>query len=605
MNTEDKVSSNNQSLLLTNRVGGFLLLSHNPTSKYEGIFIKRKERVIKVIEAINLKTHEHPISLNYGMWYAEKKYKSNKEKYFIPFEKDVVVYNLEKEDYFDLILDVKESYDHRTWGRNYKITEEFDAIIIEFTKTTDNKEDNSSNEKEYTVYVAILKKDIKWKINDNWLRREYSLDDYRKSYPFERYVYNAIEIYGKEAIISYGIDKMHVIEQLHETKEHLILLKKEAEYHTAGLLKEPICNNEEHNLAYFCSVHAIDQLMVIEKSTVNFYAGLPWFFQYWSRDELISLKSLILSKRYDESLSIIDKYINSICPDGRIPNRIPYSGLSSADSIGWLFVRFEELLIEMNKDNVLDKYISEDTLKKYFEKLEISLNNLIRFYLKDDFIINKDKETWMDTDWNNEDSRNGVRIEIQALFLRMLRFMQSITGNFKYKRIEQDLKENIKTKMFKNNILADGLNDFTIRPNIFIAYYLYPFLLNDEEWNFCFVNALDKLWLEWGGFCTIDKTNKLFYNNYSGENNQSYHRGDSWYYINNLCSIAMHRLDKEKFKPYIDKILSASTKEILTMGTIGCHAEVSSAKEQKSYGCPAQLWSSALYIELLHQIYKN
>ena len=37
-------------------------------------------------------------------------------------------------------------------------------------------------------------------------------------------------------------------------------------------------------------------------------------------------------------------------------------------------------------------------------------------------------------------------------------------------------------------------------------------------------------------------------------------------------------------------------------GIIGYHAEVSDAKQLSSKGCWAQLWSSAMYVELIDEI---
>ena len=112
---------------------------------------------------------------------------------------------------------------------------------------------------------------------------------------------------------------------------------------------------------------------------------------------------------------------------------------------------------------------------------------------------------------------------------------------------------------WNGNYLADGLynasRDETIRPNVFIAAYVYPSLLNNANWTKCFSYLLPKLWLDFGGLSTIDKSHHLFCNEYTGENNQSYHRGDSWYWLNNLSALVMHRIDKNKFSVYVNKIL--------------------------------------------------
>ena len=127
-------------------------------------------------------------------------------------------------------------------------------------------------------------------------------------------------------------------------------------------------------------------------------------------------------------------------------------------------------------------------------------------------------------------------------------------------------------------------------------------MLSKAEWTICFKTSLSKLWLSWGGLSSIDKKHLLFCKEYSGEKNKSYHRGDSWFWINNLAALVMNRTNKKQFKKYIDKIIQASTKEILYSGAVGHHAEVSSASKLKSQGCPVQAWSAALFIELIDEI---
>ena len=158
-------------------------------------------------------------------------------------------------------------------------------------------------------------------------------------------------------------------------------------------------------------------------------------------------------------------------------------------------------------------------------------------------------------------------------------------------------------KFWNGKILADGLNDFTIRPNIFIAAYVYPEFLPREKWETCFENALKSLWLNWGGLSTIDKGHPLFTNESTGEDIKSYHRGDSWFWINDLAALVLNKINKNKFKQNIKKITEASTEEILWKGCIGCHSELSSAKELSSKGCFNQAWSNAMYAEMVDEIF--
>ena len=111
------------------------------------------------------------------------------------------------------------------------------------------------------------------------------------------------------------------------------------------------------------------------------------------------------------------------------------------------------------------------------------------------------------------------------------------------------------------------------------------------------------MWLPWGGLATIDKNSYYFNSKHTGENSQSYHSGDSWFYLNNLVAIVLQKNNPERYRAYIDKIIQASSREILLMQAIGCGGEISSAESLTSQGCWSQAWSSAMFIELFEQLY--
>jgi glycogen debranching enzyme len=210
----------------------------------------------------------------------------------------------------------------------------------------------------------------------------------------------------------------------------------------------------------------------------------------------------------------------------------------------------------------------------------------------------------MDTSFNG-DTRAGFRIEIQALFLSALSFksfLDTMNGEKpSYAELEEKTKTSVKEAFFYNGMLKDGKDDSTVRPNIFLAYYLYPQLLNEEEWSQAFDYSLARLYLPWGGLATIDKSSQLFCPSYTGEDNRSYHRGDSWFFINNIAAICLMRLNKIRYKSYIEKIIFASANDTLYKGIIGRPSELSSALIQSAEGSLFQLWSAATFIELLRE----
>ncbi|MBR9705796.1 hypothetical protein GOV14_02055 [Candidatus Pacearchaeota archaeon] len=268
--------------------------------------------------------------------------------------------------------------------------------------------------------------------------------------------------------------------------------------------------------------------------------------------------------------------------------------------MGWHFKRWYDLINKLHKKQLLEKYFSKGDIKKIVNKLRVFLKLEMNNHVNDKFVNSNPKETWMDSI-----DRAGVNIEMQALQLSMYKLIFGITRNPLYKEMENELKSKVKEEFWNGKYLKDNLSEPTIRPNVFIAAYVYPDLLTVKEWESCFENVLPKLWLKWGGLATIDKSSPDFNESYSGENPKSYHNGDSWFWINNLAAVVLLRVNKKKFKKYIDKIVKASTTDILWSGMIGHHSELSSAKELRSEGCLCQAWSSALYIELMDELNSN
>jgi len=515
--------------MLTNERGGYFL--ENLNSRYSGLFLMLDKEMFKIIDQI----------------------KCRSASYIMP-DKDGLI--IESKNWIEFLMDIKESYDNSDLGRYYEIKEFSDKIIIKFTK-----------DDRYTLYAAIAGFSSHKK-TDKWIRKEYQYDKKRGSSPSERYVYSAIKCKTKKRI-SIAVSKN----------------EKSAIRNAKALLKYKKKNKK------LKGIKDIVRQSLLDLTTENgILAGLPWFFQFWSRDELISLKALAAIDK-KRAKRILFRNLNSISEDGRLPNQtFPLSDKTNADSIGWLFKRAEDLKELKPKEKQLLK-----------NKLIYSIKQLTANYIKKDLIYNHPLETWMDTEWES-DTRDGFRIEIQALFLNMLKLAYKLTSDMKYFEMEHRVAMLVKEKLWNGSWLADGLDDWTIRPNAFIAAYIYPDLLTKHEWVICFNSMLQKLWLNWGGLATIEKDSPLFCINHTGEIPQSYHRGDSWFWINNLAAIVLHRTDKKFFQGYIDKILSASQKEITTKGIIGQHAELSSSSRLKSEGCLAQAWSNAMFLEFLEEM---
>jgi glycogen debranching enzyme len=179
--------------------------------------------------------------------------------------------------------------------------------------------------------------------------------------------------------------------------------------------------------------------------------------------------------------------------------------------------------------------------------------------------------------------------------------MKLITKDTHYLKLQNKLIKKIKSSYYDSKYLYDGLNDKTIKSNIFLSYYFEKKILTPNEWRTVFNNSLKKLWLKWGGISSLDKESHNFISSHTGENPLSYHNGDSWFFVNNLAALSLFDLDRKMFKTNIEKIINSSTESCLKFGCLGCMPELSSALSLKSEGCPLQTWSLSTYIELINK----
>ncbi len=573
------------SFMLSNSAGGFAHFAATaaPTSKYQGFFAKICGKLFKILESVNAASEEKAAAVENTGYSAIFHRSSFYESFFMPQQKNSLVYQSSIELPAELSFDIMQANDFRQWGRNYSLAEASDnSAIVHFTKKTDNREDKSNGSREYELFIAIRHDGFVTGSNGQWIRRSYAFDAKRNS-ASERYVYKAAIVVAKTLVISAAESAEAAEKEANFVFKSIDRLKKESKAHYDRLCKsspKQSGSKKETAMAANAATVALNKL----KTSSGIYAGLPWFFQEWSRDELVSCVALPAA----EKKKVILKYLDRILDDGRLPNFVGSSS-SSADSIGWLFKRASELYDE--------KKLTTAEIKKLKSALKKSIDGLLRHHSKNGFITNGKNETWMDTSFN-DDGRRGACIEIQAMQLSMYDLMYALSKEKTYLLLEKSLRQNVRKFFWNSSVLADRLNDYTIRPNVFIAAYVYPELLSKKEWEACFGNALQRLWLPWGGIATIDTSHKNFRNEYTGENNASYHRGDSWFWLNNIAAIVMARVNSRKFNPYIKKIAAASKNDILWKGTIGCASELSSAKEQRTEGCLNQAWSNATFIEL-------
>ncbi len=579
-------------MLLTNTKGGFFYWQDDRTSRYQGFFIRENGVTLKTIAGLRLgvRLPAKRVTNRFSSFEIERQ-GGVRELFFLDPDSNSLVWQANEAITLSVLLDGKEIFDNSDMGRFYEITMEEGCVVIEFIK----REDGSLGRRFFLAIAGVGGSMVK----KEWMQERYAFDEERNDPPYERYVFHAVDLQGKRFVFSIAPEKDAAIVAGKRVYDAAGKIKKSLDTEVewfANKFDRPI-GDEEIRVAYLAAKYSLQHMEVKDewRNSEGLYAGIPWFAQFWLRDFAISSGQLASNVAHAMYTRYLDQWIASGTLDGRdAPGVLRHY----ADTEG-LFFRCASRLMHIGA-------LQGEELRKTKELLVSFLNATLSTRVQDGLVHNGSKETWMDTEYQGS-GRAGARIEIQALTLAMFRFAGVLTGDKTYFFKEAELLRTVRAAFWDGNALADGAGDTSQRPNIFLAYHFYPDLLLRHEWEMAFARALDELWLPWGGIASIAPTHPFFCGVDRGcdDPNRSYHHGDAWFSINNYAAKALCMVNMEKFQPYIDALLAASTNDILWDGALGHHSEVSSADQYVPRGCLAQSWSAASYCDAIDQVLQS
>ncbi len=560
-------SSNDKNLrIFLNKNHSFFLHGLSNSSKYDGLFFSNKNQLFK---GFDLMFDFNPSSVE-RHFNTFKLVDQNNTLSFL-LDKSCLLVKSNNQLNFSFDFDVRKpndfSIDNRFYSVDFKSLDGVDVAIISFDKIKYGD----------TFFFAVAYKGILKKNSSPWVRREYSFDKFRNS-EFSRFVFSPFSLSSDTFCVAFGFDEGSAINEA-ILKFKGLRLKGFSFTKSSSLVQNKLSVAESYALSSLESL-SFDNFLI---------AGFPWFAEEWFRDELTALGYFLSSETNIPFVkSVLFSILSYFYENGLSTNR--RFKLLSSDSFGLLALRFQELFDK----NLLSEGDTDSIKAKFLPLLDSLISS--KFDASINMFVSGPHETWMDSL-----SREGYCIEIQALMAVALNFAFKISKDEKYEEYLNLLLSSVRQRLL-NGVLIDRLSldyspDLTVRPNVFLAYYYYPKLVSNEFWEKTFDNALISLWLPWGGLSTVQNDLAVPFD--SGENPKSYHNGNSWFFINNIAAISMAKLNREKYKFYIDRIVDASVDDLLFSGAVGSSSENSSNSVRTSSGCPVQLWSNSTLLELL------
>lgn len=162
-------------------------------------------------------------------------------------------------------------------------------------------------------------------------------------------------------------------------------------------------------------------------------AGYPWFLD-WGRDTLIAARGLLAAGWHDEVLEILAVF-GAFAENGTLPNSIHGANASNRDTTDaplWYALVTEEVARTMGESVLRQPLAKGRTLLEVVESLAVGYltgtPNGIRVDPDSGLVWSPSHFTWMDTNHPPGTPREGYPIEIQALWIRALRFLARHRG---------------------------------------------------------------------------------------------------------------------------------------------------------------------------------
>jgi len=511
-------------------------------------------------------------------------------------------------------LDMRKKNDFDKWGRDYKVFKDGDTIFVEYTKTTQNAGNNT-----YKMFLAIRAVNFAYDLKEEFVKREYEYSKAQKT-NCEWYVYRLLSVNvlsNKRIFFGCGFSREEAKIEVDSLFKNWGKLESGAKENERDIFSKdveffkPLTQNIK--VAYDLSESAMYKFLNKDlnnsKVGIGCYTGFPYFTNVWSRDDIYSLSAFIDMGDFNLVKSRINFYLENFdSKTGGLRNLLSRDGESSCDILLFLVKRIEDFIFKLIELDIVSNYYSKADLREMYLKLNLAFNSIVKYNwdFDEELIKVKNKNSFRDSTYCE------FPLNVQVMFLKFVSFMTflaKMSGNKndieKFADFEDLLVQKIRLAYFRKNNLRHNLKSDKVSFDVFSAYYFYPALFTQSDWETIFDNALKVLINSWNGVSSLSKLDKDFISEHSGGNRVSRSRGDSFYYMNNLTAIVLNDINEQKYRRVISKIVLSSTRDILVCGTIGFGSELSSSSVQKSEGNLAQLTSSASYLEMIDKVFER
>jgi len=365
-----------------------------------------------------------------------------------------------------------------------------------------------------------------------------------------------------------------------------------------------------------------DELVTRQRGD-GIYAGLPWFNEYWGRDEFISLPGAVLvTGHFEEARAILRSFAQFQQLDrasefyGRLPNIVKPGSIDYHTTDGtprWVIAL---------RDYVA--YSGDRTIvRELYPNVTASIEGaLARWTDRDGYLVHADNETWMDARREPDHASYSPRAtranDIQALWYQQLRagaeFARAM-GDTAHAAAWTRAAERVRaafardfvdasTARIADHLDARGRPDHTLRPNLLFALDMVP---DADVAARATRRAWEALVYPWG-VSTLAASDTFFHPYHLAwehyHKDEAYHNGTVWPWLN---GIAMQRMIERGQTDLAWPLFRAMNELALTRGAAGGLPETMDAfphpgeTQPRLTGTFLQAWSNAEQLRVWYQ----
>ena len=352
-------------------------------------------------------------------------------------------------------------------------------------------------------------------------------------------------------------------------------------------------------------------------------AGYPWFVD-WGRDTMIALPGLLIARRLlDEARDVLTGFLERL-DHGLIPNRFVDGSdppeYNTADATLWMFHAVQEYVrAGGNRRWARDTFYPR--AKEVIAWHERGTHYGIRVDPGDALLVSGDagtQLTWMDAKVGDcvVTARSGKAVEINALWLNALRFLEELAAE--YRDAEYAAELNVKANRVQHSLARDFWNgqagclydvllpdgpDARIRPNqIFAVSLPYSALTNEQSKSV--VRVVERDLLTPYGLRTLARGDPQYQPRYGGDpssRDSAYHQGTVWpWLLGPFVTGYLNAFGRTSANRAYVRSLLVPLEAHLDEACLGQVSEVFDAEPpHRPGGAPAQAWSVAELLRVL------